>query len=263
MLSRKLVRYLHPTDEELRQLSGITKKAGKNKTERHQDFRKVLSKSKQASFNIPRNLPIQLDTAKVEPVDLIPLHYYSEYQWLTDFSLCALIVFTVTELYCTITSQHIQFNTSVIWCMLGVIFSIHVLVSQTSDYLHTDEGGEKVLLFTFGFFYLVMGMAVLIVGEDILEFGLEAGYKNFSMSAAEFLKRQEVLSYGMVSQLTFKIFLVIFCTILGMLLTYPGLRSARLYIDSLKYYKEDIFLQVCTLIQDTCNSICFRICVHC
>ena len=243
LLSNRLVRYLHPTDEELKQLAGISKGGDKGKA-RRQDFKKMMTNPKQESFTVPRNLPIQLDTAKVEAMDLIPLQYYAEYQWLMDFSLSAVIVYVLTEVYYIVSQHHIEFNASILWCLLSVAFCFRVLMSQTMVYLRTEEGGEKVLLFTFGFFFLVLGMGILVVGDGILEFGLEAGYKNFSDGAVEFLKKQGVESHGPVSFITFRIFLIAFCAVTGALLTFPGLRLAKLHLDSLKYHKENIFLQV-------------------
>jgi hypothetical protein len=65
LLSNRLVRYLHPTDEDLKQLAGISKSGDKGKGRRH-DYKKMMNSAKQEdSFTVPRNLPIQLDTAKV------------------------------------------------------------------------------------------------------------------------------------------------------------------------------------------------------
>ncbi|KAK7457287.1 hypothetical protein BaRGS_00039259 [Batillaria attramentaria] len=243
MLSSRLVRYLHPTDEELKQLAGIPTSGGKGKG-RRQDFRKMMNNPKDESFQVPRNLPIQLDTAKVEAIDLVQLQFYSEYQWLMDFSLCAVIVYVLTEIYYVISQHHIEFNASVLWCLLTIVFCFRVLMTQGAIYLRTEEGGEKVLLFTFGFFFLVMSMGVLVVGDGVLEFGLEEGYRNFSEGAVEFLKRQGVESHGPISFITFRIILVCLCTAIGTLMTFPGLRLAKLHLDSLKYHKESIILQI-------------------
>ncbi|XP_076466101.1 transmembrane protein 161B-like [Babylonia areolata] len=243
LLSNRLVRYLHPSDEELKQLAGISKGGEKGKG-RRQDYKKMMTNPKEESFQVPRNLPLQLDTAKVESLDLVPLQYYTEYQWLMDFSLSTVIVYILTEVYYVIGQHHIEFNASVLWCLLSIAFCFRVLMSQTSVYLRTEEGGEKVLLFTFGFFFLVLGMGILVVGDGVLEFGLEEGYRNFSDGAMEFLKKQGVESHGPVSFMTFRILLIGFCAITGALLTFPGLRLAKLHLDSLKYHKENFVLQV-------------------
>lgn len=243
ILSNRLVRYLHPTDEELKQLAGIANSVGKGKG-RRQEFKKMMNNPKEESFQVPRNLSIQLDTAKVEAIDLIQLQFYSEYQWLIDFSLSGVIVYVLTEIYYVVGQHHIEFNASVLWCLLTITFCFRVLMSQGAIYLRTEEGGEKVLLFTFGFFYMVMSMGVLVVGDQVLEFGLEEGYRNFSDSAVEFLKTQGVDSHGPVTFMTFRIVLIGLCTFIGTMLTFPGLRLAKLHLDTLRYHRESIILQV-------------------
>lgn len=48
-------------------------------------------------FHIDRSLDITLETAKVTYLDVVHLRYYSEYQWLVDFSVYASIVYIITE----------------------------------------------------------------------------------------------------------------------------------------------------------------------
>jgi Predicted transmembrane protein 161AB len=48
-------------------------------------------------FNVPRNIDLQLETAKVTKTDICQLRYYAEYQWLVDFAIYALVVYTLTE----------------------------------------------------------------------------------------------------------------------------------------------------------------------
>ncbi len=46
---------------------------------------------------MPRNIDLQLETAKVTKTDICQLRYYAEYQWLVDFAIYALVVYTLTE----------------------------------------------------------------------------------------------------------------------------------------------------------------------
>lgn len=91
LCSTGLVRYLYPTDVELKQLASIPKDKSKG-------GKKGGKNGKTGdTFHIPRNLDITLDTAKVTRLDVIHLRYYTEYQWLVDFTLYALLVYTITE----------------------------------------------------------------------------------------------------------------------------------------------------------------------
>uniref|UniRef100_A0A8W8JK16 Transmembrane protein 161B n=1 Tax=Magallana gigas TaxID=29159 RepID=A0A8W8JK16_MAGGI len=190
LLVGRLVRYLHPSEEELRRAAGTPSnyqgrgKGRKGDKKNHKD-------STDNNFTVPRTIDIALDTAPVEAVDLLQLRFYPDYQWLVDFSLSAGVVYFLTEVYYTIGPRS-EFNISMLWCMLAIGFALRVLMAQTAMYFRLENGGEKILCVTFGFFFLVAAMGVLVVDESILEFGLEEGYENFSTGAKSFLKQQDV-----------------------------------------------------------------------
>ncbi|XP_071302035.1 transmembrane protein 161B-like [Agelaius tricolor] len=83
-------------------------------------------------------------------------------------------------------------------------------------------------------------MAILIVTESYLEFGLESGFSNFSESAMQFLENQGLESQGPVSKLTFKLFLAVLCSLIGAFLTFPGLRLTQMHLDALNLATEKI-----------------------
>ena len=128
--------------------------------------------------------------------------------------------------------------------MLALGFCVRLLLSHTALYFKSEDGGERILIITFGFFFLVMALGVLIIDERTLEFGLDSGYQNFTDSALIFLERQGIDSSGPVEITTFKIILAFLCSIIGSLLTFPGLRMAKLHLDSLKYSKDSPLKQV-------------------
>ena len=94
-----LVRYMHPTDEELRTLAMIPKERNKKKGHRRDDRNYVKNGQtpENGVFNVPRNLDLQLDTTKVTTGEIVQLRYYPEYQWLVDFAFHALLVYILTE----------------------------------------------------------------------------------------------------------------------------------------------------------------------
>merc|ERR1712128_197432 len=79
-------------------------------------------------------------------------------------------------------------------------------------------------------------MMVLLVDESILETGLDEAYKSFNDSAAAFLENNAGLaSSGPASKLILKLFIAIWCGLIGALFTFPGLRVARMHWDVLRY----------------------------
>ena len=51
----------------------------------------------------------------------------------------------------------------------------HVLFSLTSLYFKSEDSGEMALCVTFGFLFLVLAMAVVVIDEQYLEFGVDEG----------------------------------------------------------------------------------------
>ncbi|KAM6105199.1 transmembrane protein 161B isoform 2-T2 [Pterocles gutturalis] len=175
--------YQHPTEEELRILAG--KQRGKSKKDR-----KYNGHIENKPLTIPKDIDLHLETKSVTERDTIALHYFPEYQWLVDFTVAATIVYVVTEAYYSIVKPSQEMNISVVWCLLVLAFAVKVLFSLTTHYFKVEDGGERSVCVTFGFFFFVKAMAILIVTENYLEFGLESGFSNFSESAMQFLEKQ-------------------------------------------------------------------------
>ncbi|KAI7812407.1 transmembrane protein 161B isoform X1 [Triplophysa rosa] len=220
--------YQHPTDDELRTLAGKQQKGGKNKKDR-----KYNGHLENKPLTIPKDIELQLETKCIAEVDTLALHYFPEFQWLVDFTVAATVVYLITELYFCVAEPSGEMNISVVWSLLVLAFVMKILFSLTAHYFRLEEGGERSLCITFAFFFFVKAMAILIVTENYLEFGLETGFANFSESAVQFLENQGLESQGPISKLTFKLILALLCSLIGAFLTFPGLRLAQMHIDAL------------------------------
>uniref|UniRef100_F6U8E1 Acetyl-CoA acetyltransferase, mitochondrial n=1 Tax=Xenopus tropicalis TaxID=8364 RepID=F6U8E1_XENTR len=227
--------YQHPTEDELRTLAGKQQPKGKSKKDRRYNGH-IDNKP----LTIPKDIDLHLETKPVTEVDTLALHYFPEYQWLVDFTVAATVVYLVTEAYYSLVVPTQEMNISIVWCMLVLAFAIKVLFSLTTHYFKVEDGGERSVCVTFGFFFFVKAMAILIVTENYLEFGLETGFSNFSESAVQFLEKQGLESQGPVSKLTFKLFLAMLCSLIGAFLTFPGLRVAQMHLDALNQTTEKL-----------------------
>ncbi|KAG8012104.1 hypothetical protein GBF38_004563, partial [Nibea albiflora] len=209
--------YQHPTEDELRSL------AGKQKGQKRKD-RKYNGHIDNKPLTVPKDIDLQLETKCITEVDTLALHYFPEFQWLVDFTVAATLVYLITELYYSVAQASGEMNISVV---------CKTLFSLTAHYFKLEEGGERSLCITFAFFFFVKAMAILIVTENYLEFGLETGFANFSDSALHFLQHQGLESQGPISKLTFKLILALLCSLIGAFLTFPGLRLAQMHLDAL------------------------------
>lgn len=243
LCSTGLYRYLHPTDAELRTRAGVPKEKPSKSKGNHKYG--SGEKNTSSTFLVPRAVDIQLETSPVTKADVVYLRYFTEYQWLLDFSLYAGCVYVISEVYHYYFPLKGEVNLSMVWCLLVVFFAFKLLTSLTVLYFQTDESiGERSMCIVAALVYLLVAMVVLIVDESMLETGLEDAYSSFNQSASKFLTEQGLPSSGPASKIVVKFFIAIGCGILGALFTFPGLRMARMHWDSLKFCKEKRVLQI-------------------
>jgi len=69
------------------------------------------------TFQVPRNVEVCLEKAPVELGDLVQLRYYTEYQWLLDFSCYSLITYILSEVYISLLPEKAatEVNLSLVW----------------------------------------------------------------------------------------------------------------------------------------------------
>ncbi|XP_072396215.1 transmembrane protein 161B [Diabrotica undecimpunctata] len=242
LCSTGLIRYLYPTDSELRELANIPKEKSKN---RKNPKAQTNGKTTVDTFHIPRSLDIKLDSIKITRQDVIHIRYYTEYQWLVDFSVYAAVIYGATELYQVWFPLKNEINLSMVWCFLVILFAIKLLLGLTVQYFKGEESiGERSTCIVMGFIYLLISMMVLIVDEKTLEIGLEDAYDSFNKSASVFLEKQGLSSTGPASKIVLKFFMAVWCGLLGALFTFPGIRLAKMHWVLLKYFQDNKLKQL-------------------
>lgn len=184
-----LFRYLHPTDDELRTKGGVPKeRPAKSK---HKQQNGVANGTGSAQFHIPRSIEVELETSPVLERDVVHLRYFTEYQWLVDFSVYAGIVYLCSEVFHYFYPLKQEINLSMVWCLLVIFFALKLLSSLTVLYFQSEESiGERSMVIVACLVYLLIAMIVLIIDERILETGLEDAYTSFNASASKFLTDQ-------------------------------------------------------------------------
>uniref|UniRef100_A0A8C3EBM6 Transmembrane protein 161A n=1 Tax=Corvus moneduloides TaxID=1196302 RepID=A0A8C3EBM6_CORMO len=232
-----LYRYKHPSDEELCALAG--KQRPKSKRDR-----KMNGMMEDKPLSVPRDINLQLDTSPITAVDALVLRYFLEYQWFVDFAVYAGAVYVFSEGYFCLVSPARETNLGVLWCLLTIVFSVKVFFMVMRHYFRSEEGGERSVCLTFAFFFLLLAMVALVVREDYLEFGLEAGLAGVTHNLETILKPRGWEWTLPLAKLGFKLGLVALCSFLGALLTFPGLRLAQTHLDALRMAADKPLTQV-------------------
>uniref|UniRef100_A0A8C8RXD9 Transmembrane protein 161A n=1 Tax=Pelusios castaneus TaxID=367368 RepID=A0A8C8RXD9_9SAUR len=222
-----LYRYKHPSEEELCAL------AGKQKPKAKRD-RRMNGVTEDKPLSVPKDINLHLETTPITTVDALVLRYFLEYQWFVDFAVYSTLVYLFTEGYYCLAEPRKEANIGILWCLLTVFFSIKIFFLVMQHYFRSEEGGERSVCLTFAFFFLLLAMVVLVVREDYLEFGLDAGLANVTDNLEVFLKQRGWEWTIPIAKLTFKLGLVALCSFIGACLTFPGLRLAQTHLDALK-----------------------------
>lgn len=240
LFGNRLITFLPPTMDELRNAANIRKES---KAKGH---RKSHYREEKEDFNIPRNVCVSLESYSVQSESIMSLKFSSDLQWIIDYCACSIVIYVLIEVYYKILSNRVatEFNLSLVWIGLGMAFSYKVLFSLTSLYFKVNDGGERITCVMNASFSLVISMAILLVDDNVLEFGLHKAYLNFSGGVAEFLKAKGLDSSPPRSFITLQIILTLFSALLGGALTFPGLRLARMYKSALKYSSSNVLLSL-------------------
>lgn len=186
---------------------------------------------------MPCNIDIELEKVAVDEVSLYSQYKYLDYKWLVDFSACAVVVYILIELTALLRPQIFvdEVNIGFIWCSLAVFFAVKELLSLTAAYWRSEEGGERAMAISFGFFFFVLALGVLVVDESILDFGLETGYHHFAGNLEKFYKGMNFSVKKAPSIWVFKIGLAFVSAVIGAVLGFPGIRYANMHLDSMYY----------------------------
>ncbi|KAJ6664354.1 hypothetical protein lerEdw1_008573 [Lerista edwardsae] len=242
-----LHRYKHPSEEELFAL------AGKQKPKSKRD-RRINGVMDDKPSSVPRDIDLRLETSPITAIDALVLRYFLEYQWYVDFAVYSTFIYLFTEGYYCLVDPQKEANIGILWCLLTVIFSVYpsltwawfkVFFMVMRHYFRSEEGGERSVCLSFAFFFLLIAMVVLVIREDYLEFGLDAGLNNVSDNLEVFLKEQGWGDWTIpVTKLSVRLGLVALCSFIGACLTFPGLRLAQTHLDALKMVADRPLIQL-------------------
>ncbi|XP_068558549.1 transmembrane protein 161A [Cebidichthys violaceus] len=232
-----LYRFKHPSEGELCALAGKQMPKPTRRDRRQNGESKPLT--------VPKDIDLHLEKAPVNALDALVLRFFLEYQWLIDFAVYATVVFLFTEGYYSMVDASKEVNLGAIWCVLTVLFSVKTLHTLMSHYFLSEEGGERSVCLAFGFLSLLVAMLVLVVREDYLEFGLESAFSNLFDNLEVFAKQQGYADWSIpVTKLTVKLGLAAFCSYIGALLAFPGLRLAQTHLDAVQMNSDRPLIQI-------------------
>jgi len=214
------------------------------------DLKKYTSNSNKNSkdLRIPNDVEIELQMHQTNRNDVAFLPFFSDFTWLVDFCLMAVLCFVGTEAYFQLGfGEGTLLHMGLIWVLIVFYLTVSILLSMIKSYMQSKSGELSVVL-SLSSFALVLSMLFLIT-DKYFDFGLNEAFKSFDKNLKEFYinvsgpnEKEMLESYQGPSTMIFNGYLAFSSTFLACLLTFPGLKSAQMF--SLLFRRNSVFDQV-------------------
>ena len=219
LLVKKLKFYLPPSQHDLQKGNRSSAK---------------LNCSKEDVF-IPSSFNITLKSSQLCLTELLTVHYYSDFRWLVDFAASSMFVYICTRIYFYFNplAMWTEYDLSVVWILLVMVYTVGVLVAITTVYFTDQLSTERSLCLVFTAFFLVCAMAILIVDERSLEFGVDKSHELLTRSFINVTGFGQEFALLIFPNWLLKLLLAIMASLMGGLMIFPCFRFAQMHQDAL------------------------------
>lgn len=264
LTSHKLACYLPPTNDQLRLLFQKSPQGSKkNKTSRMR-IAKSSDKDKDIKnevFKIPAQdlVNLQLEKKILRVQDIEKLHYATDLEWIVDLGMMSMFCCILTQVQFHFYPDSSEWNFSVLWALLVVLYCAKILSSLTATYFRNEDSvGERSICIVSACIFLLVAMCILVADERYLELGINKAHQSISRSlsymAADSYEdkttsdRPDVKVRRSLSVIFTKFIVAIICSFFGVIFTFPGFRFGQLHETLVSRQDTDTLLRtVCLL----------------
>lgn len=266
LVTSGLRRYLPPSDKLLRphvaaptQPSKATKKKAANQRERILNSPTSTPEELLAAINydpnsldpnlaVPKSVNLKLASCPLRwEEDVECLHFSGELEFMINLTLAGVTVFLLTLVYSHLRPDAIatEYNLSAIWLLVAMAYTFKVLLFLTRIYLSEELSHQRSLIIVFTTLLFVCALGVLLIDESVLDFGLERSHRNLTDSVSVLLegilKNSTTTSARLFPMWGFKVLLALLCTMLSMVLVFPGFRFADTHFSTIYNSRQPLF----------------------
>ena len=231
MLSSFLERYAMPAKHEEEVKGG--RKSKKKQTASSNNSEDVLYR-----------LPVTID-------DLSKIAFTTDIEMVFDFTICSILVLLIAEIRALLFPCFVvnETNLSLVWCWIAIGLGIRALYSTLKIFMK-EVSFVSVCLMS-GCVFALLSMIILSFPDNFVDLKLRSAHEalegaitsaiNESVPAVE-PDSPDYVAPQPLPQLNFNLFrgfLAILAGVFGTLLTFPGLRFAKLYSAAISIQYED------------------------
>lgn len=231
-------RFLPPGDSQLKPHVSVPGATGRNKKKLTnsrtgtEDYKPLDS-----SLTVPKSaaVSISLKTTPLLPADLQLLHYFMEFRWMLDVGVAAITVYICTCTYYSmrVTAVVTEYNLSVIWLVVLLLFSVSLLFSLTMVYFSEELSRERSIIIVFTTLFLVFALGILLIDENMLQFRLNDSHTNITRCVGKLLHAYilDLDSFVLLPMWAFKIVLAFVASLLSAMLVFPSFRYSEMQFN--------------------------------
>lgn len=238
LTSHKFETFVSPTNNELRQLQDCpgsnqirSKTRNKSRFKRNLRLNQCDDGSSPDSFKISTSdlTNLKLNKTIIHVNDIEHIKYSVDLEWVVDLALLSLFCLVITDVLFHFYPPTNEYNFSIIWAFLVVLYCNKILWSLTAIYFKSIHSvGERSICIVSASVFLTIAMIILTLSEEYLDFGCGKA------SMQQFGNQNIKLEYGLISEEPLPRFLVklataVLCSLVGVTFTFPGLRFGQLH----------------------------------
>lgn len=229
-------RFIPPGDSQLRPFVSVAGATGRSKKKVTNSRTNIEDyKPLDTNLTVPKSTSIKLNTSPIQPRDLQQLQFYHEFRWMIDVGVAAMTVYVCTCMYYCIKVVAIvtEYNLSVVWLIVLLVFAVSILFSLTMVYFSEELSRERSIIIVFTTLFFVFALGILLVDENTLHFRLNESHANITQCVGKLLSPYvaDVNNFVLIPMWTFKIVLACVASLLSATLIFPSFRYSEMQFN--------------------------------
>ncbi|PIC54741.1 hypothetical protein B9Z55_003865 [Caenorhabditis nigoni] len=234
-ITNGLYRFLAPSNQELKALLPPTKEKLNQRNRRKKREDEAVE-----GFSIPKSSPFQLSLYPVNVADLVQFEMYTQLHWMCLCIPVSLLVYTLSEIYNFVMPENKDFNVSIIFMLVVIMFVLQVLMTLSSYLVSSVD--ERGFMISIGAVYFLFAFIFAMNSHRIFDIQMLEAYDKLSTNIADFVESSglfdnstaNIRDYRPTNPLMMYISLSVFFSMLSAMLVFPNFRCAMMYLKALE-----------------------------
>lgn len=234
-ITNGLYRFLSPSNQELKALLPPTKEKLNQRNRR-----KKREEEAEDGFSIPKSSPFQLSLYPVNVADLIQFEMYTQLHWMCLCIPVCLFVYSLSEIYNYVMPENKDFNVSIIFVFVVIMFVLQVLTSLAAYLVSSVD--ERGFMISIAAVYFLFSFIFTMNCHRIFDIQMLEAYDKLSNNIADFVESSglfdnstsNIRDYRPTNPLLMYLSLSVFFSVLSAMLVFPNFRCAMMYLKALE-----------------------------